>query len=109
VRAGLQRFDAMLRAADDAATRLDDDALLQRWVIREAHLKQHGGSALPDALAAIALRRGDAGTANVRTASTNDVHLAVAFDGTAPRIRGIAEATIGHWCSSGAVAVAALR
>jgi 4'-phosphopantetheinyl transferase len=102
-RSGMQRFDAMLRAADDAPGTLDDDALLARWVLREALIKQQGGSALPEAIAALALRRAD-GTANLRLLTTDDVHLAIACDGeAAPRIHGFAVASASHWCGSGPV------
>jgi 4'-phosphopantetheinyl transferase len=104
VRDGMQRFDAMLRATDDAPGALDDDVLLQRWVIREAHIKQHGGSALPEALGAIVVRRGDAHDHDVLMASSAEVHLAVTAAGRPPRIQGMEAAAITHWCTSEAVA-----
>jgi 4'-phosphopantetheinyl transferase len=106
VRDGMQRFDAMLRATDDAPGALDDDVLLQRWVIREAHIKQQGGSALPEALAAIAVRRGDTDDHDVLMASSAEVHLAVTAAGRPPRIQGMEEAAVTAWRTSGAVATA---
>jgi 4'-phosphopantetheinyl transferase len=103
-RCGMQRFDAMLRAADDAPGALDDDALVARWVLREALIKQHGGSALPEALAALSLRRAAAdGPANLRLLTTDYVHLAIACDGASPRIHGHGDASSSRWCGSGTV------
>ena len=47
-RAGLLRFQHLLLAQGEASDSLDLDQLLQRWVAKEAWVKRHHGSALPE-------------------------------------------------------------
>ncbi len=80
-RAGLLAFAHLLRAEDDPPE-LDEDTLLQRWVIKEAWIKRHGFSALPERLARIALRRCAEAEATVRLWVGASFHLALACDVT---------------------------
>src|SRR5690606_33276226 len=80
-RAGLQAFAHLLRAEDDPPE-LDEDTLLQRWVIKEAWIKRHGFSALPERLARIGLRRCAEAEATVRLWVGAAFHLALACDAT---------------------------
>lgn len=88
-RAGLLAFVHLLRAEDDPAE-LDEDTLLQRWVIKEAWIKRQGGGALPERLAGIGLRRSsDEKTAQVRLWRGDDMHLAFCGSGlSAPDLSG---------------------
>ena len=62
---------------DEAPDSLDLDQLLQRWVAKEAWVKRHHGSALPEQLAELKLLPAEAGTANVQLHSTAAFHLAI--------------------------------
>lgn len=53
VREGLHRFEDLLLADGDVAGELDNDALLRRWVVKEALIKRAHGAALPAQLAAL--------------------------------------------------------
>jgi len=75
----LGRFEHLLLAEDDSVGTLDDDALLQRWVVKEAQIKRHGGSALPRQLAALRLRR-DGPAADVRLYANAGLYLGIAVD-----------------------------
>lgn len=78
-REALQSFRHLLIAHDDVADALSNDDLLLRWVLKEAWIKRDHGSALPDQLARISLRRAsDAG--QLRACSTSALHLAVCSD-----------------------------
>lgn len=76
-RPALERFPELLLADDDVPGTLDNDALLQRWVVKEALIKRDHGNALPEQLAALRIRR-SAGAADVELLSSADFHLGVA-------------------------------
>lgn len=57
-REALRRFEQLLLAEGEAPGSLDDDALLQRWVVKEAYIKRDAGSALPERLRELVLRSG---------------------------------------------------
>jgi len=76
-RPALGRFAQLLLAADDDPERIDDDGLLQRWVVKEALIKRAHGSALPEQLAALRLRRVSADHAHVELLSSTAFHLAI--------------------------------
>ena len=76
-RAGLLRFQHLLLAQGEAPDSLDLDQLLQRWVAKEAWVKRHHGSALPEQLAELQLLPADPENANVQLFSTAAFHLAV--------------------------------
>lgn len=78
-RPALRRLQHLLLNPEEPPDSLDDDALLQRWVIKEALIKRDHGSALPETLAAIHIRPAQAvAAADVRLWTTVDFHLAVA-------------------------------
>lgn len=54
-------FAPLLVNSDEAADSLDDEALLLRWVVKEAWIKRDEGSALPARLRALALHSDAAG------------------------------------------------
>jgi 4'-phosphopantetheinyl transferase len=87
----LRSFSKLLVAQGEAPGRLDDDTLLQRWVLKEALIKRDCGSALPQHLAAIQLQRCEQRAAEVELLSTASFHLAVAtarpFDLVLPEAR----------------------
>jgi 4'-phosphopantetheinyl transferase len=76
-REALLRFQHLLLAEGELPDTLTADELLQRWVAKEAWIKRHHGSALPEQMAAVRLRRATAKTANVRISSTDEIHLGV--------------------------------
>lgn len=83
-RPALRRLQHLLLNPDEPPDSLDDDALLQRWVIKEALIKRDHGSALPESLAAIRIHPAqDATAADVRVWTTAGFHLAVAPAGVA--------------------------
>ncbi len=77
-RDALHRFEELLLAEGETPGTLDNDALLQRWVAKEAWIKREHGSALPEQLAAIRLHHAEPTTADIRLWSGTDVHLALA-------------------------------
>lgn len=78
-RPALRRLQHLLLNPGEPPDSLDDDALLQRWVIKEALIKRDHGSALPETLAAIRVYPAQAvAAADVRLWTTADFHLAVA-------------------------------
>lgn len=79
-RDALLRFQHLLLAEGELPDTLTVDELLQRWVTKEAFVKQHHGSALPDELGALRLQRVTGETANVRMVTTEGFHLGVAAD-----------------------------
>lgn len=81
-RPALLRFQHLLLADGEATDSLSADALLQRWVVKEAWIKRQHGSALPEQLAALHLQPTDIDIdiANVQLLSTEDFHLGVAGD-----------------------------
>lgn len=80
-RDALHRFEELLLADEDAAGTLDNDALLQRWVVKEALIKRDHGAALPEQLAALKIRRAEGEGAQVQLLSTTPFHLGVAIAG----------------------------
>ncbi len=76
-RAGLMRFQHLLLAQDETPNSLDSDQLLQRWVAKEAWIKRHQGSALPEQLAELKLIPASLETASVRLCSTAAFHLGI--------------------------------
>jgi 4'-phosphopantetheinyl transferase len=83
-REGLHSFEHLLVAAGEVVGSLDNDALLQRWVAKEAWIKRDHGSALPEQLAALALHRAEVDAADIQLYSTADFHLGVACAATEP-------------------------
>lgn len=81
-RAGLMRFQHLLLAQDELPDSLDSDQLLQRWVAKEAWVKRHHGSALPEQLAEIKLLPAEPETASVQLRSTAAFHLAITAQAT---------------------------
>jgi 4'-phosphopantetheinyl transferase len=77
-RRALLQFDDLLRAIDDPPGALSEDTLLQRWVAKEAWIKRFGGSALPDQLRKLQLRRAPLECADVRLWTLDDLHLGLA-------------------------------
>lgn len=78
-RPALRRLQHLLLNPDEAPGSLDDDALLQRWVIKEALIKRDHGSALPETLAAMCVHAAaHVDHANVQSWTTEVFHLAVA-------------------------------
>jgi len=77
-RSALRHFEHLLLADDDTPGTLDDDALLQRWVIKEAWVKRHHGSALPDQLARLRIARCRLADADVRLYCSGALHLGIA-------------------------------
>jgi len=77
-RDALHRFEPLLLAIGEAEGVLDTDTLLQRWVAKEAWIKRDHGSALPERLAALALRRAPASEVDVHLLSTSAFHLGIA-------------------------------
>lgn len=55
-RRALAGFDQLLRNADEVPGSLDLQALLRRWVVKEAYIKRDCGSALPERLAELEVR-----------------------------------------------------
>jgi 4'-phosphopantetheinyl transferase len=76
-REALLRFQHLLLAEGELPDTLTTDQLLQRWVAKEAWIKRHHGSALPEHLAAVRLRRVNAGMENVRISGTDSFWLGV--------------------------------
>lgn len=76
-RPALERFPELLRAVDDPPGSLDNDALLQRWVVKEALIKRDHGNALPEQLSSLQIRR-SADAADVELLITAEFHLGVA-------------------------------
>jgi 4'-phosphopantetheinyl transferase len=87
-REALHRFEHLLLADGDLPGALNTDELLQRWVVKEAWIKRHHGSALPEHLAALKLRRVDPRQGNVRLLASEFVFFGIAAedDGTDPAL-----------------------
>lgn len=81
-RPALLKFAELLQDPGSTSGSLDQDQLLQRWVLKEALIKRDHGSALPEQLAAITLQRGAAGN-TLELLSSADYHLAIACSITA--------------------------
>jgi 4'-phosphopantetheinyl transferase len=75
---GLPReaFTSLLLNADEVSDGIDDEALLLRWVVKEAWIKREQGSALPARLRALALHAHPAG--EVRSYRHHELLLGVA-------------------------------
>jgi 4'-phosphopantetheinyl transferase len=91
-------LEPLLRNADESPGSLDADALLQRWVAKEAWLKRDHGSALPARLERLQLQAAPRDGADVRLDSHPEFHFAWA---AAP------ECAVEWWGEPGLVAVAA--
>ena len=76
-RAGLMRFQHLLLAQNEPLDSLDSDQLLQRWVAKEAWIKRHHGSALPEQLAELKLISASPENASVQIWGTAAFHLAI--------------------------------
>ena len=81
-RDALNRFEELLLADEDAVGTLDNDALLQRWVVKEALIKRDHGAALPEQLAALKIRGAEGEGTHVQLLSTASFHLGVTIAGT---------------------------
>ncbi|MDZ4813768.1 MAG: hypothetical protein SGI99_14315 [Pseudomonadota bacterium] len=79
-RDALLRFQHLLLAVGELPDTLSVDELLQRWVAKEAWIKRHHGSALPEHLAALNLQPVTGAEVNVRLISTAAFHFGIAAD-----------------------------
>ena len=79
VRDGLHRFEDLLLADGDVAGTLDNDALLRRWVVKEALIKRVHGAALPEQLAALRIAGCAIEHADVQLLTTDAFQLGVAI------------------------------
>jgi 4'-phosphopantetheinyl transferase len=77
-RPALGRLQHLLLNAEEPPDSLDNDALLQRWVLKEALIKRDCGNALPQQLAALSLRPTGADIPAVELVSSAHWHLAMA-------------------------------
>jgi len=66
----------LLLHSDESVDRIDDDALLARWVLKEAWIKRGQGSALPEQLRALRLQANSGG--GLRLFRARAFHLAAA-------------------------------
>ena len=77
-----RRLDAsierLLLNADESPGQLDADALLQRWVAKEAWIKSRSESALPERLRQLHLQAAPQGRADVQIHSSEEWYLGVA-------------------------------
>lgn len=100
-RPALRRLQHLLLNPDEPPDSLDDDALLQRWVIKEALIKRDHGSALPETLAAIRVHGAlSADHADVRSWTTEAFHLATAPAGIDAVDLPVPVALNGWWCAA---------
>ncbi len=79
VRDALHRFEDLLLADGDVAGALDNDALLCRWVVKEALIKREHGAALPEQLAALRIARCATDAAEVQLLTTDHYQLGIAI------------------------------
>ena len=77
-------LEPLLRNADEAPGALDADALLQRWVAKEAWIKRDAGSALPARIERLHLREVPRAAADVRIDSHAGFHVALAVAAACP-------------------------
>ncbi len=91
----LRTFAHLLVADGETPGELDDDTLLQRWVVKEALIKRDCGSALPQHLASIHLQPCGQDDAEIELLSTASFHLAVA--GEPPFDLELSGARRQHW------------
>jgi 4'-phosphopantetheinyl transferase len=73
-------LEPLLRNADEAPGTLDADALLQRWVAKEAWLKRAGVNALPEQLAGLRLQPASADQPQVCIDSHPELHVGLALE-----------------------------
>lgn len=99
--AQLRRFAHLLPAEGESEDELDDDHLLQRWVLKEAVIKRDCGMALPQQLMAVRLRACTEADARISLLSTSPFHLAIAS--AEPWTLDSPEDISQHqyWCESG--------
>lgn len=95
-RPALDRLQHLLLNADEAVDSLDNDALLQRWVLKEALIKRDHASALPQQLLALQLQPVTA-HAVVEILSTEAWHLALAPAGQCHLDLGLPVLTRSAW------------
>lgn len=79
-RAALHRFEHLLLAEGDLPGTLSSDKLLQRWVAKEAWIKRHHGSALPEHLAKLKLRQSTTTAGDVLLMTSPSLHLGVSVN-----------------------------
>lgn len=72
-------IEPLLRNADEIPGSVDADALLQRWVAKEAWIKRDAGSALPDRLKRLRVQLASRERADVRIDSHAAFHFALAI------------------------------
>lgn len=72
-------IEALLLNADEMPGNLESDALLQRWVAKEAWLKAHAGAALPLQLKSMQLNPAPLECADVQIHSHHKFHFALAI------------------------------
>ncbi len=72
-------IEPLLLNADEATGSLDPDALLQRWVAKEAWIKRNGGSALPAQIRQLQLHAVAREHADVRIDSNAAFHFGLAI------------------------------
>lgn len=72
-------LEALLLNEDEMPGSLDNDALLQRWVAKEAWLKAHAGTALPEQLKRLQLTPAPLECADVQIHSHEKFHFAMAI------------------------------
>jgi len=101
-RPALRRLQHLLLNPDEPQDSLDDDALLQRWVLKEAWIKRGHGSALPETLAALRLAPASMDGASLRLWSAPEFHLAVAAGEALVPELGASVAVCTAWCVPGA-------
>ena len=80
-------LDALLLNADEMPGSLDNDALLQRWVAKEAWLKAHAGTALPEQLKRLQLTPSPLEYADVQIHSHEKFHFAMTITSENTTIR----------------------
>ena len=80
-------LEALLLNADEMPRSLDNDALLQRWVAKEAWLKAHAGTALPVQLKSLQLTPAALECAEVQIHTHEKFHFALAITPENTKIR----------------------
>lgn len=99
-RPALRRLQHLLLNPDEPPDSLDEDTLLQRWVIKEALIKRDHASALPETLAAIRVHgTPSADRADVQSWTTEAFHLATAPAGIEAVDLPLPVALKEWWCA----------